>query len=531
MFALAFAIGIFSYSIFIAGMINLLYPVIIIPFTLIFWSGCIYWKRNEIQALFQRIQKERFSRFFQLCLGLLAIQAIINFIGLLGPEIGFDALWYHLSFPKLYLQYHAIFHIPGGPFIYSDMPKLTEMLYTAGLAFGSDFFARGIHYLFGILCCVALYKVARKFLPRDVAVFAPVIFYSNVIVGWESVSAYIDLARTFFEILALWACIEWVETKRKVWLIRLGVVVGLSLTTKLLAGGSVVLYGLAVALTEKKDLLLVKKIKHIFLYCFFAILLPLPWVAFAFIHTGNPFYPMFSREYPLGDTWQIYNPLFFIHSFWNTFVSSSDPINPLYLLSIPFIILYWKKLYHHVKLLLFLSLGGFVIWYITPQTGGGRFILPYLPLFTILILYLVTLLNRRWQYIFLGVIILCSLLSIGYRSVAIVKFIPVIIGKESKADFLSQHLAFSLGDFYDIDGYFARNIQPTDTVLLYGFHNLYYVNFPFIDSDWVQKGDLFDYVAVQGNNLPNRFAHWNLVYNNERTQVKLYASPGGLWRY
>lgn len=531
MFAVAFAVGIFSYIVFILGMGNLLFPALLIPLTILFWVGFIVWKRNALRESLTEIRHKKYSRFFLLCIGLLSAQALINGIGLLGPEIGFDALWYHLAFPKLYLHYHAIFHIPGGPFIYSDMPKLTEMLYTAGLSFGSDFFARGIHFLFGILCCIALYKVARKFLPQNIAILAPVIFYSNLLVGWESISAYIDLARTFFEILALWACVEWVETKKKVWLVRLGLVVGLTVSTKLIAGGSVILYGLVILVSERKKLLETIKTKHFLLYSLLVILPSLPWLAFAFVHTGNPFYPIFSKEYPLGDTWQFYNPLFFVKSFWNTFVASPDPISPLYLLSIPFIVLYWKKLRQHVPLLFFLSIGGFVVWYLTPQTGGGRFILPYLPLFTILILYLMIHLGRKWQYVFLCVIIFCSFISIGYRAIADARVLPVAIGRESKADFLSHHLAFDLGDFYDVDGYFARNIKPTDTVLLYGFHNLYYVDFPFIHADWVQKGDLFNYVAVQGEATPDRFKYWNLIYSNPLTHVRLYASPGGIWRY
>ena len=67
--------------------------------------------------------------------------------------------------------------------------------------------------------------------------------------------------------------------------------------------------------------------------------------------------------------------------------------------------------------------------------------------------------------------------------------------------------------------------------LLYGFHNLYYINFPFIDSSYVKIGDRFNYIAVAGNNLPERFKVWNLIYYNEKTNVKLYSIGGMKWTY
>ena len=40
---------------------------------------------------------------------ILLTQGIINLIGALGPELGFDALWYHLTLPKIYLSEGKIF--------------------------------------------------------------------------------------------------------------------------------------------------------------------------------------------------------------------------------------------------------------------------------------------------------------------------------------------------------------------------------------------------------------------------------------
>ncbi len=74
-----------------------------------------------------------------------------------------------------------------------------------------------------------------------------------------------------------------------------------------------------------------------------------------------------------------------------------------------------------------------------------------------------------------------------------------------------------------MDGYFAQNIKPEDTVLLYGFHNLYYVDFPYIHSSWLKRGDKFNYIAIQDGELPKNFEGWHLVYENKTTKVKLFS--------
>jgi len=62
------------------------------------------------------------------------------------------------------------------------------------------------------MCCP--YKLSRKFFNPVISWIAVVVFYSNLVVGWESITAYIDLTRTFFEILALWGFINWWENQR-----------------------------------------------------------------------------------------------------------------------------------------------------------------------------------------------------------------------------------------------------------------------------------------------------------------------------
>lgn len=239
----------------------------------------------------------------------------------------------------------------------------------------------------------------------------------------------------------------------------------------------------------------------------------MPWFIFSYIHTGNPVYPFFTNIYPVKFNFNLINP-----------IDLSDPISPVYVIFLPIAVFLFRKFKPVLKIVSLYSILAVLVWYLTPQTGGGRFILPYLPAFSIVSVAIIEMVGKtKVKNVLIGMIIFLSLFAIVYRGAANSRYVPVILGKESKAQFLSNHLNFSYGDFYDIDSYFSKKIKQDDRVLLYGFHNLYYVNFPFIDSSYVKKGDMFNYIAVLGDNLPERFRIWNLIYYNKKTNVKLYS--------
>lgn len=541
MFLLACLIGIYSYSLFFLGLFHLLHRPLVIIFTLLYFSGIIFWKREILYRVlknvfhFVRSLKGRdvlFAikkhRLFTLLVLLFSLQIVVNFIGVLGPEFAFDALWYHLTLPKLYLLNHGVYHIPGNLLYYSDMPKLAEMLYTGALSFGTETFVKSIQWIFGLLTCLSIYIFARKWFSPLIAFIAVVIFYANLVVAWESITAYIDLVRAFFEILALWVFMNWWEGTKQKWLLLSAVMIGLAITTKLLAIGSLVIFVLLIfwkGITGKKrNIRLV--IKNIMLYCVVAFAIPAPWMVFAFVHTGNPVYPFFSDLYyvaPLAP-----DPLLFVQDIVILLTHASDPINLIYIISLPFIIFYFRKLPKGIKIIVWYSLLALCIWYFTPRTGGGRFILPYLPAMSIVVAGLIDYTRKQKKVLnklLVYAVILLAAFCVVYRAGANAKYLPVIFGFQAKEAFLSKYLTFSFGDFYDIDGYFKNTITSNDRVLLLGFHNLYYVDFPFVDATWLSDKDTFNYIAIQKALLPEEYKTWKLVYFNPLTMVELYKRP------
>ncbi len=535
MFAIAILIGIYSYCIFALGLLGLLYLVVIFVFSIFFLVLAVLYFRKNILEVFggireirEAVRRDMLSRVLLL---FFAALVVVNLVGALGPELAFDALWYHLTLPKLYLLNHAVVFIPGGLLYYSAMPKLTEMLYTAAFAIQGETLAKTIHFLFGVLSVIALYKLARLFLPITFSLLASAIFYSNLVVGWESITAYVDLARTFFEILALLGIILWIRQNDRKWLVESAVMLGLAVTTKLLAIGSLLPLCLIIIWhCFKRNKPVKTTVSSVLLYCFIVFLIPLPWFVFSFIHTGNPVYPFFTSAYDSSFDFKLLWPNIFVQELWMLFTKSADPISPLYIMAVPLIAAFYKKFETKQKLIIFYTFSGLLLWYFTPRTGGGRFIIPYLPAFSLVVSFAIKkLTTAKFHYkkvsVSIGNLLVVSVLlsSLVYRGVANSKYIPVLLGMQTKTEFLKKHLNFSFGDFYDIDGYFNKTVKSKDKVLLYGFHNLYYADFPFIDSSFVQKGNTFNYIAIQNGELPERFRYWSLIYYNPITNVRLYT--------
>ncbi len=295
MFALAIYIGIYSYLIFLLGVCSLLYQPLVVVLTITYSAVLLTVYRRKIKSFLSSLSIGD-NKLFGLLLAVVFIQALVNLIGVFGPEISFDALWYHLTLPKLYIEAHQIIFIPGVKMAYSVMPKLTEMLYTAALLLANDSVAKLIHFTFGILTLLALYRLSRKFLSREFSLLAAVIFYANLVVGWETITAYVDLSRTFFELMAVWGFINYLEIGKRKWLIVSAVMLGLAVTVKLVAAFSLLIF---LALFVYKKLTQGGKwaetVKNYALFFVVAFMVPLPWFIFSYLTTGNPFYPYLSH--------------------------------------------------------------------------------------------------------------------------------------------------------------------------------------------------------------------------------------------
>lgn len=529
MAALAFLVGIYSYLILGLGILGFLYKRTIILLTLIYLGSVLWYFRKDLGRMKRIMEVREIKDRASLPIFLILMaQILVNLVGALGPELGFDALWYHLTLPKIYLQFHRIFYIPGSLFYYSAMPKLIEMLYLSSLAFQGEILAKILHFVFGVLSCLTLFRLSRRYLGFRASLLATVSFYSSLIVGWQSITAYVDLGRTFFEILALDYFLRWWKSERNVDLLESALLLGLAISSKLLAAGSIVIYLALIFIKYRKKM----KVFFVFSlqYSIFSLLVPLPWLVFSFVHTKNPLYPFFTSVLN-SPHWVVNFSLSgFLTDFWNLFLYSPDPINPLFLIIIPLVIILLKKNVKIEKIVLAYCFLGYFVWFISPRSD--RYFLPYLPAFSFVIasVYQRCMPSLRGKFIWWFIFFIC-LFNLFYRSAANWRYVPVILGRQTKEEFLVNNLNFKFGDFYDYQNQIRKLLQPNDLVLTSGIHNLFYVDFPNIDESWAKPGLLATHLLVKGNlssNMSERVNNKQPIYFNRQLDLRLYVLGGKL---
>ncbi|MDP1743838.1 MAG: hypothetical protein Q8L51_03545 [Candidatus Amesbacteria bacterium] len=105
MFALAVSIGILSYALMALGLLGILSNETIFIVAVIYLCTSPLWFPSPKLG-------EGTKRRGIILFGIVIIQALINLIGALGPELGFDALWYHLPIPQN-LAYQSQNHFLG----------------------------------------------------------------------------------------------------------------------------------------------------------------------------------------------------------------------------------------------------------------------------------------------------------------------------------------------------------------------------------------------------------------------------------
>ena len=429
--------------------------------------------------------------------------SVVNLVGALGPETAFDATWYHLTIPKLFAEKGSVYFIEGNLFYYSLMPKLTEMLYLSSLVLSNEILAKLIHFLFGILTTIVTYKISRLYLNKIYSLLAALIFYSNLVVAWLSITAFADLSRAFYESLSLLSFLIYAKNRKLVYLILGSILFGFALSTKLLALLSVPIFVLLILLI-------------------ISFVTASPWYIFSYIHTKNPIFPVFSKLQAENFDLSLFNPGLFATNLAKFFIISSDPVSPIYLIMLPLLLMGLRNTFRKYRELSLYVAFSLSVLAVTPHSGGGRFIVQFLPAYSVLVSLLIFNLKAEVvKKLIIFTVLFIFLLNVSYRVLANAKYIDVIFGNTTKEKFLMENLNFSFGDFYD-EGGNIKKIVGDNLVLVMGIHNLYYIDFNYTLDEWNNRNSDVIFILIQGGVLPNNYRHSVFVYENKKTDVKLY---------
>lgn len=214
-------------------------------------------------------------------------------IGALAPatELDYDSLVYHLAIPKAYVRDGRIHPLPW--LSHSNFPFTMEMLYLLGLLLRDQSLAKLFHLACGWLTVCAIFAFGRRWWGARAGALGAAIFAAIPLVAWEMMSAYNELAFALYAFLAIFALSRWWEARQAEgsgWLWVAGLMCGLALGTKMLAGAVLIfgLLGLLWALFRKEPQV---TIGRGIAFAAIALVVASPWYVKSYLWTGNPVYP------------------------------------------------------------------------------------------------------------------------------------------------------------------------------------------------------------------------------------------------
>jgi hypothetical protein len=424
---------------------------------------------------------------------LLGILLLADLFLVLTPEVGKDALIYHLAVPKLYLLHHGFYFIPGN--IFASYPLLGEMHYLLALFLQNDILAKAMNYaiLCGILLGMGLFA---SFLLREhiFPVLCMLIFLSIPSVFAVSHMAYNDLFVTFFTLAALYSFVRWSEQRLTAWLILCGVFTGSAAACKYTAllltplGCLGILWFASGRKAETSQ-----SLRSLALFAAAALIAGSPFYLKNWAMTGNPFHPflygIFGGRGWDADQARLYD--LFVQSLgtgrtlldylllpWNVSLRAKmdSPqfdglLGPIFLLTLPFLAVLrrWET---PVRVLLIYLLPTFLFWASSAQQI--RYLVPLLPLLALLTGAIVTRYRDRREIFALLLCLIAGSLSFNgyhiFRDFNKIAPLHAAVGIESRDEFLSRRLPH-----YPMYRFINRNLPPDARVFLIFMKNFTYL--------------------------------------------------------
>lgn len=505
--------GVLGIGLYFLGLLNLFYPSIVITYGVICFLVLLFFlhRQNfflEIKPFFSRVFKSiKKDWIIGLILVGFFVFAVFNFLIDLAPEVGFDALWYHLTLPKIYLETHNVSYIPGGLLYYSVMPRLAEMIYGFTLACDpSGLLAKIIHYSFGLFWAGGIYVFSRLFLSKRAALLAVLACYGTYITTWLSQTAYIDLIIAFYAVLSLWGIFQYLQSQKPLFLYLSAIFMGLVLAGKL--------YGLFLFASLILVLAIQKKWLALIRFSLISLVIVLPFYLQAYFSTGNPFYPVFSiQDSALAMYTGGYNNLkdWYLQSWWKNLLGLFFQVavyrfTPFFALIFLF---FFGKNWRKAVLPLLLFLAFFILWSLNP-VQESRYFIVIVPVIGLIAGYTFENIDEKFFKV-MAILLLLSGLVYNF-SFGFIKFsetLEMVTGKNRRENYLKARLE-PPRNFYDFSGNFTHEVGEKKALTV-NVHNLFYLGFDFTDLSFIEKDLSVVSASDLANNLKKRGINYVLI--------------------
>jgi 4-amino-4-deoxy-L-arabinose transferase-like glycosyltransferase len=225
------------------------------------------------------------------------VSLLLVFLAALAPPTAWDALVYHLTGPRLFVEAGRVGHHVDLPYL--GFPQLGEMGFTLGILLLGDGVASLLHFGYGLLGVIITAALARRAFGQAVAWPAAALLLSVPSLVWLMSRSYVDVTLLFYATAAFYAFTRWRELRAEgeaersiKWLRLMGVFCGLGAGVKYTALVIPVALGLSLLWTSRYDGLRAVVGRIAQLGAITAVV-ALPWLVENWLTTGNPFYPFF----------------------------------------------------------------------------------------------------------------------------------------------------------------------------------------------------------------------------------------------
>ncbi len=327
-FGTALGLGLIAYGILCLGLAGLFYPWAILSWLLALaiwtrdeWGHIVASFADRLMELVSGIRRLAVEHKAFFVLGLIIL--LLSLMMALAPPWDYDGLMYHLQAPKLFLRAGRIYLLPD--LWQANGPFTIEMLFSVGLAFGSDSFPKLVNLTYGVLLATATYALGRRLLGVSGGWRSAVVLLGVFALPFWSSLAYVDLGWAAYEFLALYLIVIWINEGRDRGLILGAMMMGFALGTKYLALGSAALLAGWVLWHERKKLGGSGR-RYTAVFLGIALIIGSPWYIKNWIWGGNPVYPLWIGGYAWDQS-----RVELLQAYLGSFGTGDDPIGYLLL--------------------------------------------------------------------------------------------------------------------------------------------------------------------------------------------------------
>lgn len=358
------------------------------------------------------------------------------------PEVGFDAVWYHLPVVKAIIEQQKLVYLPE---LYQSVnPLFSDLIFALGFFFAKELGVKIVAYLFGLSLAVASYFLSRKLLNHFWSLLVVLIISTFQVVAWQSSSFYVDVAKAFWEITSLLSLVSWFNSQDNKYLLISGLLLGASLATKLFSIFLLPVFLLLVFSWIKKD-----KIVNLIKFIISSLLLSLPFYAFTFLKTGTPFFSFSQHLNKLGEIGGSESAV--LYFFQRTkliltlpyqLIFARDYTSFLLILFLPVIFYYYKKIVNHQLLLglTLFTLWQIALWWYLPPLST-RYALAGFIIWTVIAIWGVSSLVKtkpQFYYPILASIALGVLINLAPRMMVNWRSLKYLSGQQNKKEYIHQ---------------------------------------------------------------------------------------------